>query len=48
MKCPKCESDDLEYYLTTPEHSSDTIIAKCYNCHHKITHGEIYGKIIHD
>ena len=48
MKCPKCESEDLNMYLVLSETMSDTIIAKCENCYHEITQGEVYGKSIFD
>ena len=37
--CPKCNSKNIENYITIPERKSTTIVAGCLDCGHKIKAG---------
>ena len=47
-QCPKCKENQFSYVVISPEHDSNTIIAKCESCGYNIRHFDWYGKSIFD
>jgi hypothetical protein len=41
-RCPNCNSIDIEWFVTVPERSRDTLVGKCRRCNKILKWGDMH------